>query len=163
MSGTTAEDGLGRVDAVTCTSEHQGASVPGRATATFIVESFDGTPYDDGQEADDGIAFSSALLKKVFHGDVEATSTVRMLAATTAVEGSAGYVGLERVVGSVDGRKGSFVLLHAATAVRGDQTGSWQVIPDSGSGELTGLCGTAELVRHPDGAHTMTLDYEIEG
>ena len=125
------------------------------ATATFTVDSFDAVGEPDGAEGETVI--SSVLLTKVFTGDVEATSTVRMTAAQPAVEESAAYVALERITGSVHGRKGSFVLLHAATHA----DARWQIVADSGTGELTGLSGTAVLVRHEDGSHTFTLDYEI--
>ncbi|SHN28033.1 DUF3224 domain-containing protein [Cryptosporangium aurantiacum] len=126
-----------------------------RATASFTVESFDAVGQPDG--ADGETVLSSALLTKVFTGDVEATSTVHMLAAQTPVEGSAAYVALERIVGSVHGRKGSFVLLHAASHT----DARWEVVAGSPTGELTGLIGTAVLERHEDGSHTFTLDYEL--
>lgn len=128
-----------------------------RATASFTVDAFDPVGAPDGGDGD--AVVSSALLTKTFTGDVEATSTVRMLAVQPSVAESAAYVALERITGSVHGRKGSFVLLHVATPAEA----RWQVVDDSGTGELTGLTGVAELVRHDDGSHTFTLDYELRG
>src|SRR5437764_14377902 len=79
-------------------------------------------------------------LDKQFHGDLEATSKGQMLAAGTAVQGSAGYVALELVTGTLNGRRGSFMLQHSGTMVRGVPTTLMvTVVPDSGTDELTGL------------------------
>ncbi|GAA3393393.1 DUF3224 domain-containing protein [Cryptosporangium minutisporangium] len=126
-----------------------------RATASFVIESFDAVGQPDGAEGETVIA--SALLSKVFSGDVEGTSLLRMVSAQTPVEGSAAYVAVERITASVHGRKGSFVLLHTATYTET----RWQVVADSGTGELTGITGTAVLERHDDGSHTFTLDYDL--
>ena len=126
-----------------------------RATASFTVDSFDPIGPPDGAAGE--TILSSVVLSKTFTGEVEATSTVRMLAAQPPVEASAAYVAMERIVGSVAGQKGSFVLLHAATST----DTRWTVVADSGTGELTGLSGSATLVRHDDGSHTFTLDYDL--
>jgi hypothetical protein len=126
-----------------------------RATATFVIDTFEAPAPPDGAEGE--TILSSALLTKTFQGDIAATSTVRMLGAQTPVDDAAAYVALERIVGSVHGRKGSFVLLHAATA----EQARWQVVTGSGTDELAGLTGVAVLERHPDGGHTLTLDYEL--
>jgi hypothetical protein len=125
------------------------------ATASFTVDSFEPVGAPDGGAGETVV--SEALLSKTFTGDVEGTSTVRMLAAQTPVEGSAAYVALERITGSLHGRKGTFVLLHAATY----QDARWLIVDDSGTGELAGLTGTAVLTRHDDGSHTIALDYEL--
>ena len=128
-----------------------------RASGTFDVEGFDQEPYDDRE----GATLSRARLTKTFKGDVEATSSVEMLMAV-AQEGSAAYVAFERIVGAVHGRSGSFVLHHSATSSGGGQSGTWTVVPDSGTGDLRGLRGEAQIVIEPDGGHTFTLDYEID-
>jgi hypothetical protein len=78
-----------------------------------------------------------------------------------AHEGSAAYVGVERVTGRVNGRSGSFLYLHSATASGDGQPASWSVVPDSGTGELQGLRGQARIDILPDGGHVFTLDYEL--
>ena len=80
-------------------------------------------------------------IDKQFHGDLEATSKGEMLAHMTEVKGSAGYVALERVTGTLAGRTGSFVLQHTGTMSKGEQQLSVTVVPDSGTGQLTGLSG----------------------
>lgn len=105
---------------------------------------------------------SRVQLTKTFRGDVEGTSTVAMLIAVTP-EGSAAHVALERIVGTVRDRAGSFVLHHSATSTGRTQSASWSVVPDSGTGDLRGLRGEARIDVEDDGArHTFTLDHELD-
>lgn len=76
-------------------------------------------------------------------------------------EGSAAYVGLERIVGSVQGRSGSFILSHDARMERGEGKANLSVVPDSGTGELRGLRGEARISVGADGGHFFELDYEL--
>lgn len=100
-------------------------------------------------------------LDKRFHGDLEATSTGEMLAWRTAIADSAGYVAIERVEGSLQGRRGSFALQHSSTMQRGEQRQNIIVIPDSGIGELAGLEGSMRIVIAADGAHSYEFDYRL--
>jgi hypothetical protein len=81
-------------------------------------------------------------LDKRFFGDLEGTSRGEMLAVGTDVKGSAGYVAMERVSGSLEGRKGTFALQHTGTMARGVPALSISVVPDSGTGALAGIRGT---------------------
>jgi hypothetical protein len=101
------------------------------------------------------------LLDKRYLGPLEAVSKGEMLAAMTGVKGSAGYVAMERVSGTLDGRNGTFVLQHSGTMNRGAATLSVTVVPDSGTGELTGLAGTMSIDTS-GGKHAYTFDYEFE-
>ncbi len=85
------------------------------------------------------------LLTKKFVGDLDASARGHMLSAGTPVKGSAGYVAIDQVTGSLDGRKGSFILQHSGSMKRGVPTLSVMVVPDSGTGELTGLTGTLNI------------------
>lgn len=127
------------------------------ATGTFDIDSWEQTPYDER----DGVSLSRTRVTKTFHGDIEGISTAELLMAG-ARDGSAAYVGLERIEGRVHGRSGSFVLQHSATMTRGAPSASWTVVPDSGTGELRSLRGEAQIINEPDGGHTFTLDYELE-
>jgi hypothetical protein len=100
------------------------------------------------------------LLDKQFHGDLEATSKGQMLAVRTAVEGSAGYVAMERVEGTLHGRKGTFALQHSGTMTRGAAQLSINVVPDSGTGELSGLAGTL-TINIAEGQHSYDFDYTL--
>jgi len=95
-----------------------------------------------------------------FHGDLEATSKGTMIAAMGSVKGSAGYVAIERVNGTLEGRAGNFVLQHSGTMTRGVQELSVTVVPDTGTGELTGIAGRMNLIV-TDGKHSYEFHYSI--
>lgn len=99
-------------------------------------------------------------IDKQFQGDLEATSKGQMLAAMTAEKGSAGYVAIEKVSGTLHGRKGTFVLQHSGTMNRGDQQLSIAVVPDSGTGELVGLIGKM-TIKIEGGKHFYEFQYTI--
>jgi Protein of unknown function (DUF3224) len=129
-----------------------------RATGSFDVTITAEPPrYEEG-----GIKLQRASLVKQFHGPLEARSSGEMIGARTAVAGSAGYVAIELVVGSLDGRAGSFVLQHASTMTRGAAAQSITVVPDSGTGALAGLTGSMTIDVVDDGKqHLYTFDYAI--
>ena len=99
-------------------------------------------------------------LDKQFQGDLEGTSTGEMLAVSTNVSGSAGYVAMEQVTGALSGRKGTFALQHTGTMNRGAPQLSVTVVPDSGTGELVGLSGKMEI-KITDGNHFYEFDYVL--
>jgi hypothetical protein len=108
-----------------------------------------------------GAAIGRMLLDKQFHGDLEASSKGTMLAAGTGAKNSSGgYVALEIVTGSLKGRTGTFVLQHSATMNRGVPQLSINVVPDSGTGQLTGLAGKMNITI-VDGKHTYDFDYTL--
>src|SRR5580704_6440683 len=113
-------------------------------------------PDDEGG----GAALGRMLIDKDFHGDLEGTSQGQMLAHSTAVEGSAGYVAMEVVDGKLAGRKGTFVLQHSGTMAHGSQQLSVSVVPDSGTGQLVGLAGSMTIVI-ADGKHSYEFDYTL--
>jgi hypothetical protein len=127
-----------------------------RATASFDITTWDEQPYDER----DGVKLSRTRVVKAFRGEIEGESTAELLMAL-AGEDAAAYVGVERVTGRVNGRQGSFVYLHTATASGGSQSASWTVMSGSGSGELAGISGQIRIDNLPDGGHVLTLDYEL--
>ncbi|MFG1977110.1 DUF3224 domain-containing protein [Nonomuraea fuscirosea] len=114
-------------------------------------------PFDDR----DGVTLGLVTLDKTWYGDLTGTSVVTMLIATTPVEESRSYVAIERVEGTLDGRSGSFVVQHDATADQGEQSLRIRVVADSGTGELSGLRGEIGIVVAPDGGHSYTFDYTL--
>ncbi len=128
------------------------------ATGTFEIETWDEKPYDERE----GTRLTRTHVTKTFHGEIEGTSTAELLMAYGAEEGSAAYVGFERVVGSVHGRSGSFVLHHTATGSHDSRSASWSVAPDSGTGELQGLRGEAQISVDTDGKHSLALNYSFD-
>jgi len=135
-----------------------------RVTATFEVTGWDETPLAPPA---DGPPITRVVVTKTFHGDVEAQSTGELLTCQ-AGDGRAGYVGMERVVGAVGSRRGSFVIQHGATA--GEPTSAEEpgepgestapvapvapgrVVPGSGTGDFRGLIGTVSFQHGPEGA-----------
>lgn len=125
------------------------------ATGTFEVKM---TPQADENVGDPTIGRMS--LDKQFHGDLEATSKGQMLATQGEVKGSAGYVAIERVTGTLHGRTGTFALQHTGTMNRGVPSQSVTVVPDSGTAELAGLSGKM-TIKIAEGKHFYELDYEL--
>jgi len=127
-----------------------------QATGTFTVKVVP-LPADDS--VDTG-GFGRLSLDKEFSGALSGTSKGQMVGAFTAVEGSAGYVALERVTGTLDGKKGSFILQHSGTMRKGIPTLIVTVIPDSGTEELTGLAGTMQIIIEGKN-HSYVFDYTL--
>jgi Protein of unknown function (DUF3224) len=133
------------------------------ARGTFDVEM---TPQDApaaGGPQPGATPLGRLVLRKTFHGDMAGSGHGEMLTAVTPVEGSAAYVALERFSGTVHGRDGSFVLQHQGTmsAARGQQL-TITVVPDSGSGALTGIEGRFVLTIAAR-VHHYALHYTLPG
>ncbi|MEO5822472.1 MAG: DUF3224 domain-containing protein [Vicinamibacteraceae bacterium] len=116
------------------------------------------TPQGD---ATDPAAVGRMSLDKAFHGDIDATSVGEMLAVRSAVAGSAGYVALERVTGTLAGRKGTFALQHWGIMDKGTPELKISVVPDSGTGELIGLTGSMTIEIQPGGKHFYAFTYAL--
>ena len=99
-------------------------------------------------------------IDKRFHGDITGVSVGEMLAIGSPVQGSAGYVAMETVTGSVEGRSGTFSLMHTGLMNRGVPSLVVQVVPDSGTGELTGLSGTMKILIEGK-EHRYEFEYEL--
>jgi len=126
-----------------------------RATGTFQVTV---TPQADEHLADAMIG--RLTIDKQFMGDIVGTSKGQMLSAGGSVKGSAGYVAIEKVTGTLAGRHGTFVLQHTGTMNRGEPSLTITVVPDSGTGELTGLAGALAIII-ADGEHTYDFNYTL--
>jgi hypothetical protein len=133
----------------------------GTAMKNHAVGSFDVQLQAlDVYNKDVGASLARMSIDKQFHGDLDALSKGEMLSAMGSVKGSAGYVAIERVTGTLHGRSGSFVLQHNATMTRGEPYLNIVVVPDSGSGELAGLSGTMNIII-ADGKHSYEFDYAL--
>ena len=117
-------------------------------------------PMDFYIKGSEGINFGRMSIDKIFSGALEATSQGEMLSAMTTTKGSAGYVAIEQVVGSLLGKKGRFVLQHFGTMNQGKDNLVLEVIPDSGSGELSGISGTM-AIKIENGKHLYEFEYEL--
>ena len=127
-----------------------------RASGPFEVNL---TPQPSTDDAD-GSTVGRMSINKQFHGDLEASSKGQMLTAGTSVKGSAGYVAIERVSGSLNGRSGTFVLQHNGTMTHGAPQLTITVVPDSGTGELAGLTGKM-AINIVDGKHFYEFEYTL--
>jgi hypothetical protein len=103
-------------------------------------------------------------IDKQFHGNLEGTSKGEMLSVGTGAKGSSGgYVAIEKVTGMLDGRSGTFVLQHSATMTRGTPRLDIIVVPDSGTGQLTGLGGRMNINIADGGKHSYDFEYTLPG
>jgi hypothetical protein len=100
------------------------------------------------------------LLDKQYQGDLEASAEGQMLTAGDPQKGSAAYVAVERVNGTLEGRKGTFLLTHSGTMNKGALQLAISIVPDSGTGELQGIAGTL-AIQIVDGKHNYQLDYTL--
>jgi hypothetical protein len=106
-------------------------------------------------------AIGRLTLDKKFSGDLEGTSRGQMLGFRSATEGSGGYVAQEKVTAKLGGRTGSFVLQHIGTMKKGSAPSmDVTVVPDSGTGEFTGISGTMTIII-ADGKHNYEFAYTI--
>lgn len=124
------------------------------ATGTFDVKL---TPQDD--KSDDK-TMGRMTIEKQWHGDLEGASKGQMLTGGDPAKGSAGYVAMEKVTGTLKGKKGSFIFQHTGTMDRGDLQLKISVVPDSGTGELEGLSGTM-TIKIEKGKHFYDFEYKI--
>jgi hypothetical protein len=130
--------------------------VTNHASGTFEVKM---TPLPPEENVGDPTVGRMSLDKQ-FHGDLEGTSKGQMLAVRSEVDGSAGYVAMERVTGTLAGRTGTFALQHSGTMNRGAPTLLISVVPDSGTGGLVGLAGTLDIII-ADGKHAYAFEYTL--
>jgi len=125
-----------------------------RATGTFEVKL---NPQNDGPDAPVG----RMSIDKQFHGDLAGTSIGQMLMSSSpSVNGSAGYVAIEKVTATLHGRHGTFFLQHNGTMTRGVGELTINVIPDSGTDELIGLQGKMNIII-AEGKHAYEFEYEV--
>ncbi len=128
-----------------------------KAKGTFEVEM---QPLDYSQKSKDGAQLGRMSINKKFQGELSGHSQGEMLSAMTAVKGSAGYVAIEQVSGTLQGKSGSFILQHFGTMAGTDNRLILEIVPNSGSGELEKISGTMELLIK-DGNHHYHLDYQL--
>jgi hypothetical protein len=128
------------------------------AKATFALNAWDEKPYNEIHGAP---KLTRASVTKSYQGDITGEGKLEYLMMYRD-DGSASFLGLERVVGSVGGRSGSFVLQHSGTFKGGVATVTLVVVPGSGTGDLRGLRGNGEFAVGHQQPYSMTLDYDFE-
>ncbi len=128
-----------------------------RAEGSFDIRMH---PLATHAEGADGVNLGHLTIDKECQGDIEAVSIGEMLSARCSTAGSAGYVAIEQVRGTVHGRSGSFVLQHYGMMHGGTQRLILEVVPDSGSGELSGIAGSMRIIIE-NGKHRYEFDYTL--
>jgi hypothetical protein len=127
--------------------------MPHHAKGPFDVKV---TPQESAADA----AVARMLLYKEFHGDLEAIAHGEMMAAHEPLTGAGVYVAIDRVIGTLNGRSGSFLIAHRGIRNADGQELSIVIVPGSGTGQLTGITGTVgiEIVGK---AHSYSIEYEM--
>ncbi len=126
-----------------------------RASATITVHKYEPVAYDEPAE---GPVLSRIHVEESFSGDITGDGVVEFLQAAQA-DGSASFVGIERVTGTVAGRSGTFLLQDQGTVAGNVVSGDWFVIPGSGTGGLTGLRGEGGFRANLGEGAQVHLDY----
>jgi hypothetical protein len=140
-----------------------GGVLKGATVATHVTGAFDVKLTPQATDNDTGgPALGRMSIDKTYHGELEATGKGEMLTAGSSVKDSGVYVAVERVAGTLQGRKGAFALHHRGVMTRGVPQLTISVVPDSGTGQLVGLSGTM-TINIVDGKHFYEFDYTIAG
>lgn len=126
------------------------------AWSVFVIDRWDEEVIDEHE----GAHVVRTAVSKTFSGDITGTSDGWMTMAR-AQRGSMAYVGFERITATIDGRTGTFVLQHNAVGNSEGGDATWTVLADSGTGELRGIRGTAQIARDENGTHIFTLNYDL--
>ncbi len=117
-------------------------------------------PLETFAQGSDGIELGRMSIQKTFHGPLSAKSRGEMLTAVTPVKGSAGYVAIEHVQGTLGGKKGGFVLQHSGIMAGGEERLALEVVPNSGTGDLAGLSGTMDI-KLIEGTHAYGFEFTL--
>ena len=125
------------------------------ANARFAITNWDEKPCGDEQPK-----MTRATVTKRLTGDLEGDARAEYV-MTYRADGSAEFVGLERIVGTLGGRSGSFVLQRTGAFEAGIAKESYSIVAGSGTGELTGLRGGGASAVGHGMEHPFSLDYEI--
>ena len=125
------------------------------ASAPFTNDRYDEEPYGDA----DGVEVSRVHISRTFSGDLEGESVAELLIAKS--EAGGGYVGHDRVTGSLQGKTGGFVFQHTGLMGPDGVTNTGTIVPGTGTGELAGIAGEGTMLADKEGNHTLTLAYEL--
>jgi hypothetical protein len=125
------------------------------ASAPFTNDRYDEEPYAEA----DGVELSRVHISRTFSGDLEGESTAELMIAKS--EGGGGYLGHDRISGTLGGKTGSFVFQHTGIMGPDGITNTGTIVPGSGTGELEGIKGEGTMLADDEGNHTFTLTYEL--
>jgi hypothetical protein len=125
------------------------------ASAPFTNDRYDEEPYGEA----DGAELSRVHISRTFTGDLEGSGAAELMIAKS--EGGGGYVGHDRITGSLQGRSGAFVFQHTGLMGPDGVTNTGTIVPGTGTGELEGITGDGTMLADDEGNHTLTLEYEL--
>jgi len=125
------------------------------ASAPFTNDRYEEEPYGGAE----GAEVSRVHITRTFTGDLEGESRAELLIAKS--EGGGGYVGHDRIAGTLAGKSGSFVFQHTGLMGPDGVTNSGTIVPGTGTGELAGITGEGTMLADEEGNHTLTLEYEL--
>ena len=125
------------------------------AGAPFTNDRYDEEPYGGAE----GTELSRVHISRTFSGDLEGESTAELMIAKS--EGGGGYIGHDRITGSLGGKTGGFVFQHTGLMGPAGVTNTGTIVPGSATGELEGITGEGTMLADDDGNHTLTLAYEL--
>ena len=125
------------------------------ASAPFTNDRYDEEPYGEA----DGAEVSRVHISRTFTGDLEGSSAAELLIAKS--DGGGGYVGHDRITGTLQGKTGGFVFQHTGLMGPEGVTNTGTIVPGTGTGELEGITGDGTMLGDEEGNHTLTLVYEV--
>ena len=126
-----------------------------RASAPFTNDRYDEESYAEA----DGVELSRVHISRTLTGDLEGESTAELMIAKS--EGGGGYIGHDRISGTLGGKSGTFVFQHTGLMGPDGVSNAGTVVPGTGTGELEGLTGDGTMLADEDGNHTMSLEYQL--
>ncbi|MEV0298213.1 DUF3224 domain-containing protein [Nocardia sp. NPDC050710] len=133
-----------------------------KATGTFSVASFVPAEVSPQPAITTALPVGIATIEKIFEGDIAGRSATLFTSAFDHAAGTGSYVAMESFEGTVDGRAGTFNFLHSATTSGADRSDPFfLIVPNSGTGELTGITGTGDITVDAEGTHHIWFDYEL--
>jgi hypothetical protein len=125
------------------------------ASAPFTNDRYDEEPYAETE----GTELSRVHISRTFTGDLEGESTAELMIAKS--EGGGGYIGHDRITGTLGGKSGSFVLQHGGIMGPEGVSNTGTIVPGTGTGDLEGISGDGTMLADDEGNHTLTLTYEL--
>jgi hypothetical protein len=125
------------------------------ASAPFTNDRYDEEPYGEAH----GAEVSRVHISRTFSGDLAGESTAELLIAKS--EGGGGYVGHDRITGTLQGKSGGFVFQHSGLMGPEGVTNTGTIVPGSGTGDLEGITGEGTMLADDAGNHTLTLEYQL--
>ncbi|MGA8217185.1 MAG: DUF3224 domain-containing protein [Solirubrobacterales bacterium] len=125
------------------------------ASAPFTNYRYDEESYAEAE----GTELSRVHISRTFTGDLEGEGTAEIMIAKS--EGGGGYVGHDRIAGTLGGRTGTFVLQHGGIMGPAGISNTGTIVPGTGTGELEGISGEGTMLADEEGNHTLTLSYDL--